>query len=345
MGPFNRGQKAWASPECEEFVSMNPDAANAARCMDRPGTYEAWYVTVAQPAQGRGFWIRYSTLNPAAGVAAEAHSALWAFAFDHADPASNWGAKALFPLHALRADPRPFAVRLQGAVLDRNGCSGELHSERGSARWELRWESREAPFPFLRPRWQMLSSVANIGAQPALTVTGTIEINGRAHDFHGAPGGQHHTWGVSHTLAQNWGFASGNDFWLAGATVRVRSRFGRVLTGTSIGAQIGQHPFAFNGPVQVLRNRGPITPEGWDAHAKLGERILKVSVKPRREDLIGVTYMDPRGGARFCYHTEVADLELRLTRRGETLAQIIQPAAAAFEYASEIPLPGLAPLF
>lgn len=323
---------------------MNPDAANAARCRGRPGTYEAWYVTVNEPAHRRGFWIRYTTLNPAPGVAAEAHSALWALAFDHADPASNWGGKAVFPVQALRAGLRPFALRLESAALDRNGCSGELHTERGSARWDLRWESREPPFPFLRPRWQMLSSVANIGAQPALTVSGMIEINGRTHRLEDATGGQQHTWGTSHALAWNWGFASGKDFWVDGATSRVRSRFGRVLVGTAIGATIGKELFAFNGPVQVLRNRGPISPDAWTAQAQLGQRILSVSVKPRREDLIGVTYIDPRGGARFCYHTEVADLELQLTRQGETLAQITQPAAAAFEYASEVPLPGLPPL-
>jgi hypothetical protein len=323
---------------------MNSDAANAARCQDRPGTYEAWYVTVAQPTQRRGFWLRYSTLNPAPGVAAEAHSALWAFAFDHDDPASNWGGKAVFPLRALRVGVRPFAIRLEGAVLERSGCSGELHTERGSARWDLRWESREPPFPFLRPRWQMLSSVANIGAQPALMVSGTIEMNGRTHHLESVPGGQQHTWGSSHALAWNWGFASANDFWVDGVTSRVRSRFGRVLAGTAIGAQAGDERFAFNGPVQVLRARGTVSRDAWIARAQLGERVLDVRVTPRREDLIGVTYTDPLGGARYCYHTEVADLDLHLTRRGETLAHIIKPAAAAFEYASEVPLPGLPPL-
>lgn len=323
---------------------MNADAANASRCQDRPGTYEAWYVTVADPRRRRGFWIRYTTLNPAAGVPTEGHSALWAFAFDHDDPSANWGAKALFPLRALRIESRPFAVRLQNAALSRDRCSGELHSERGSARWDLRWTSREPPFPFLRPRWQALSSVANIGAQPALTVSGTIEINGQIHTLEGAPGGQQHTWGSSHALSWNWGFASGQDFWVDGATSRVRSRVGRVLVGTAVGALAGDQRFLFNGPVQVLRNRGPISAEGWSAQARLGDRVLSVSVKPRREDLIGVTYMDPRGGTRFCYHTEVADLELRLTRHHETLAQVTQPAGAAFEYASELPLPGLPPL-
>jgi hypothetical protein len=166
-------------------------------------------------------------------------------------------------------------------------------------------------------------------------------VNGREQRLVAAPGGQQHTWGTSHALGWNWGFASGPDFWLDGATSRVRSRLGRVLVGTAIGAQTGDHRFLFNGPVQVLRNRGPISPDAWKASAHLGDRSLHATVTPRREDLIGVTYADPRGGARFCYHTEVADLDLRLVRGSETLAHVTRPAAAAFEYASETPLGGV----
>ncbi len=321
---------------------MDAEAANAVRCEDRPGTYEAWYVTVSD--RRRGFWIRYTTFRPAAGVPHDAHSALWAFAFDRDDPSSNWGAKALFPLGALRAEAQPFAIRLGSAVLSLDGCSGELVAERGTARWDLRWTSREPPFPFLRPRWQALSSVANLGAQPALTISGTIEVNGRTHRLESAPGGQQHTWGTSHALAWNWAFGSGPDFWVDGATSRVRSRLGRVLVGTAVGAGAAEHHFLFNGPIQVLRNRGPISQDGWKAHARLGDRVLNVSVTARRDDLIGVTYADPQGGSRFCYHTEVADLELSLVRKQETLAQVTRRAGAAFEYASELPLPGLPPL-
>jgi hypothetical protein len=67
---------------------VNADDANRARCQDRPGTYEAWYLTL-NDGGGRGFWIRYTTFRPAPGVTAEAHSALWAFAFDRNDPGAN----------------------------------------------------------------------------------------------------------------------------------------------------------------------------------------------------------------------------------------------------------------
>jgi len=320
---------------------MNSEAANAPRCQDRPGTYEAWYVTVSDPASRRGFWLRYTTMNPASGAPAEAHSALWAFAFDRDHPERNWGGKVTYPLGALRFTRRPFGLRLEGAALDRDGSAGQVHTENGSATWDLQWESREAPFPFLRPRWQRLSSVANIGAHPALSVSGTVEVNGRVHRLGAAPGGQQHTWGSAHALAWNWGFASGADFWVDGATSRVRSRLGRVIVGTAVGARAGAHTFMFNGPVQVLRNRGPISPDAWRATARLGDRTLAVAIKPRLEDLIGVTYDDPRGGSRYCYHSEVADLELRLTRGSELLAHVNRPASAAFEYASETPLAGV----
>ncbi|HYT11575.1 MAG TPA: hypothetical protein VEL12_02210 [Candidatus Nitrosopolaris sp.] len=320
---------------------MSSDAANAPRCLNRSGTYEAWYVTVGDAASGRGFWLRYTTLNPASGVSTKSESALWAFAFNRNQPRANWGGKMTFPLRALQTSFRPFGVRLDGARLERDGCSGQVHTERGSMRWDLSWQSREPPFPFLRPRWQGLSSVANIGAQPALTISGTVELNGETHQLDGVPGGQQHTWGSSHALAWNWGFASGADFWVDGATSRVRSRLGRVLIGTAVGAQASDQRFLFNGPVQVLRNHGPISAHGWEAQARLGDRILGVTITPRREDLIGVTYSDPRGGSRFCYHTEVADLELRMTRGSETIASITRPASAAFEYASDIPLAGV----
>jgi len=298
-------------------------------------------VTVADPASGRGFWLRYTTLNPVSGVSTKSESALWAFAFDRNQPRANWGGKMAFPLRALQTTFRPFGLRLDGARLERDGCSGQVHTERGSMRWDLSWKSREPPFPFLRPRWQGLSSVANIGAQPALTISGTVELNGETHQLTALPGGQQHTWGSSHALAWNWGFASGADFWVDGATSRVRSRLGRVLIGTAVGAQASDQRFLFNGPVQVLRNHGPISPNGWEAEARLGDRILRVTITPRREDLIGVTYSDPRGGNRFCYHTEVADLELRMSRGAETIASITRPASAAFEYASDIPLAGV----
>src|SRR3979409_1822594 len=145
---------------------MESDAANAARSQGRAGSYEAWYLTLCDPAQRRGYWIRYTTFNPAPGVQAEAHAALWGFRFDHDDPSLNWGAEASFPLNDMQIQRRPFAVRLGDALLVHNGSSGVIRNERGRMSWDLRWDSREQPYPFIRSPWHLLSSVANIGVQP-----------------------------------------------------------------------------------------------------------------------------------------------------------------------------------
>ncbi|HXI95659.1 MAG TPA: hypothetical protein VNG04_06005 [Candidatus Acidoferrum sp.] len=44
---------------------MDSDAANATRTRARPGTYEAWYVTLTDPDRRQGYWIRYTSFNPA----------------------------------------------------------------------------------------------------------------------------------------------------------------------------------------------------------------------------------------------------------------------------------------
>jgi len=324
---------------------MNSDATNATRSRSRTGTYEAWYLSVADPARRQGCWIRYTSFNPARGVQDEAHSALWAFYFDHEDPGSNWGAKASFPLKEMQVRSRPFVLRIGGALLAHDGCSGEVHSERGTISWDLRWDSRERPFPFLQPPWHAISSFANIASQPALKVSGTIGLNDRQVHLEHVPGGQGHTWGTRHALEWNWGYASGPDFWIAGGRSRARSRLGVELVGTAVGTHIRDNRFLLNGLFNVLGTRGPIAADSWTAEARLGARRLHVEVTPRRADLIGVTYADPRGGSRVCYHTEVADLKLRLTQGDQVLARVRRPASAAFEYAAESPVPGLPVLF
>jgi hypothetical protein len=324
---------------------MDSDAANATRSRARAGTYEAWYLSVADPARRQGYWIRYSSFNPARGVQEEAHSALWAFRFDHDDPGANWGGKMLFPIAALQVQSRPFVVRVGGALLAHDGCSGEVQSERGTMSWDLRWHSREGPFPFVRPPWHAVSSFANISSQPALKVAGTISVNGQVAHLENVPGGQGHTWGTSHALEWNWASACGPDFWVDGGTSRAQGRLGGELVGTAVGAHVREHRFLLNGPFRVLGTHGPIAADSWKAEARLGARHLHVEVTARKSDLIGVTYADPRGGSRVCYHTEVADLELRLTEGDAILARVRRPASTAFEYAAESPVPGLPVLF
>ena len=296
----------------------------------RPG-YEAWYVTVNQPSARRGYWFRYTRFQPRRGIEAEPHSAVWAFSFDRDDPSRNTAAKDVHPLSELRV-ARPFSVTVGEGELRLDGCRGRS----GETSWELGWEPAANPvvFPFLRPPWQGLSMVGNLGAQLQLSVTGRVRAGGREYTLVNEPGGQQHTWGASHAFSWNWGYASGDWGWVDGATSRVPSRLGRVLAGTAVGAELDGEELRHNSPLAVLRHPGVIDPRAW--RVDLGR--ARLAIVARQEDLVGVTYDDPTVGRRICYHTEVADLELTIGGR-----TVRREAAAAFEYASTEPLPGLPP--
>src|SRR5579884_3320353 len=97
------------------------DAAEANRPCTGSGTgYEAWYVTIQQPAQRRGFWIRYTSLRPQPGAGVEPHCALWAAVFDRARPDRNAVLKQILPLDRLSAGGD--AIRLGDAELGLTGC-------------------------------------------------------------------------------------------------------------------------------------------------------------------------------------------------------------------------------
>ncbi len=323
------------------MFTMDAAAANLPRCEGRKGTYEVWYLTVTVPEQKRGFWFRYTTFDPLRALGMEAHSALWAFSFHLDDPTRNTAAKAMLPRNALRVTVRPFKLRLGDAELDTHGCSGAFTSNSGSARWDLHWTSLDLPFPFLQPRWHALSATGNVAAHPAILVSGTIELNGQEYSLDRAYGGQQHTWGSTHALELSWGYSSGPGFWFDGATSRVRSLGGLVIGATTLGARLGNERFLLNSPLRVFANPGQVSSQELRADVSAGGRRLVVRVRPRPVDLIGVTLTDPRGGSRVCYHSELADLELRLFRGADVLAEMVKPGAAAFEYVSSNPLPGI----
>ncbi len=320
--------------------------ANRPRCRDAQGTYEVWYVTVTQPAERRGFWLRYTTSNPAPGTSGEPHSALWAAVFHRGAPERNRALKTVHPLGAA-AFGEPFEVRVADSVLDLRGCRGEVSGPSGSATWDLSWTSHAEPFLIPDPRWLKLVSAANFGAQPALEVSGTIEIGEETFRLDRAPGGQQHTWGRRHALEWNWGFASGfagRGTYVDGVSTRVRAPGGLTLGGTSLGVRLGDHRVSVNSLPAAARHAATISPAGWDPTVRDGPLTAEVSIRPRREDLLGVTYVDPAGGTRVCYHTEVADLEVTISERGREVAVERIEGAAAFEYASEQALPGLPPV-
>ena len=118
------------------------------------------------------------------------------------------------------------------------------------------------------------------------------------------------------------------------------------LGGTIVGVAAGDERRMFNSPRGLLFGRRQMSVQEWRARAEHRGFRLSATVRPRPSDLVGVRYDDPHGGSRICYHTEVADLEVRLERvgkdgGGDVVFEAAERAAAAFEYASLEEVPGL----
>jgi hypothetical protein len=293
---------------------MDAPAANAPRVAAGRHGYEAWFVTL-NDAGRRGYWFRYTTHRGTSGD----HAGLWAAVFDQDRPELNRMVKETYPITALQLE-RPFGLALAGAQLGLEGCSGKV----GEVAWRLEWESLEAePFSVAAPRWQWLGSTGNIGSQPWLRIRGSVSVLGEERRLEEAWGGQQHTWGASHALEWNWGYAADPWGWFDGATALVRSRLGRELRWTGVGGRLAGRRVELNTPWRALRAPVPISRDGW--RAQIGE--LEFEVMPQSRGLVAVRYDDPPGGQRLCLHTENARLRLGLGS-----AAIESPAA--FEWAS-----------
>ena len=195
--------------------------------------------------------------------------------------------------------------------------AGEVVSGARSARWELTLESAAAPFAYAGPLVERLLPTGNAMTQPRLSVSGTVEMDGHIHAFRQAPGGQGHTWGSGHARSWNWVHAALGAGWVTGASTPLGSPYGHEMDGRRA---------ARTGLAAILARRAP-RPDRWSA----GDFEVTADL----DDCVAVEYQDPGGGRRVCYHSEFG----RLTQAGRLLSE-----TAAFEYASENPLPGRPPI-
>jgi len=276
------------------------DRPNQPRYAGRAG-YDAWYLTFSDAEKGIGVWLRWTAMMYHSGVDGQPHSAMWAFVLHRGRPDLHAGVREFH-----QYDPSFHDLR-----------AGRIASERGSAQWELTFESEAAPFAYTGRLTERFLPTGNAMAHPRLAVTGTVELDGGRYTFNQAPGGQGHTWGSSHAPKWSWVHAALPRGWVTGASTPLGSPYGLELDGRRR-SRIGI--------AAALAKSDPV-PSRWAAQ--------EIEVTVDRDDCIAVEYQDPTGGRRLCNHSEFG----RMTIDGELVS-----TTAAFEYAATDPLPGRAPL-
>jgi hypothetical protein len=310
----------------------------------RRGHYEGWFVAFNSPEDQAGYWIRYSMVAPTDEERAP-YAQVWFMRTDRTAGAPNRALRTTFPIEQLVTVARPFSVEVAGNRLGEAGCAGSLHDERGEVAWDLSFEVLMAGIT-PTPEWGARIATCFQEPRPLIRVSGTITEGGRARQVSGWLGEQAHVFGAKHSDRWHWAeckhLGEGRAFTGVAAWPRFPPR--TITSLTLLGGGISLRRTATR---DLFRAETQHSPQRWVFDAEYGRERLAGEVTPRPADLIAITYHDPSGRSVYCYHSELADITLRYYQRSSRgsawslVEEMSAPGAAAFEYGSTTPLPGI----
>jgi hypothetical protein len=263
------------------------------------GRYESRFVRAVDADRGHAVWIRQTThQRPGEPPTVAAWCTVW-------------------------DDGGPAAVKQSGqeptAHLDAQGAAGRAAALGHAAAWALTFAGAEPPLRHLQKPWLYRAALPRTkleSPQPAVRVSGWVEIDGRRLELSDWPGTTGHNWGSEHAATWVWlhgiGFAGASDAWLDVALGRVR--VGPVLT-----------PWVANGAIRFeggqrlavggLGRRADVDAAPGRLRATLRGPTglcLAITADAPSERTVAFTYTDPGGGGHDVLNCSVAALTARV---------------------------------
>lgn len=311
--------------------------------------YEVHFLKCHPFESDLSLWVRYTLLAPHRDLGPPSAS-VWAVAFGAGPNKRPLAAKETWAAEQALIDRDIFYFQLGDCAIYNNGARGRAASGGHEIRWDLQFVPNETsellyPFSFYHlpfPKTKYLAPNASV------RMNGEFWVDGEKFRLVDAPGCQAHLWGTQH--AERWAWSQCNQFHedsqavfeaLSGQ-VRVGKKLLRPLTAISLRLGNGL-ALRFNRISQLIFNESSYDFSRWELSAHRGHYRLKIALTNRPAEMAGVTYTDPDGSARYCYHSESADLELwvyETSRRGDRLLHhLTAPRSAAFEVVEKAPVP------
>jgi hypothetical protein len=295
---------------------LDPTAARFPAVPARAGHYESFYLKLCHPSEPLGAWIRY-TVHKRPGAAP--NGSLWFTLFEPGGPRA-----------AKLTLPRPETgdggwLRVGEARIGSDGARGSV----GGAEWELSLEAAEAPLLHLPAAWMYRAPLPRtklLSPAPAARFSGRLVVDGRAIDVDGWRGMAGHNWGSQHAERWIWlhGLTPDGD-WLDAAVGRIR--LGPVTT-----------PWVANGALSIAGDRyalrrARVTEYPDRCTFRLSGRGVEVrgTVEAPRGRFVGWIYADPDGSEHHTVNCSIADMRLRVSRRGGASSELVVDGSAAYE--------------
>ena len=314
--------------------AMGADAATARFGAIRAG-YESYYVRVAAPEGGQGFWVRY-TVRIAPGE--EPRGSLWFTWFDAAGPVAT-----KLTSTAVEGDGPSTRrwIKIAGAAIGAGRATGMIGQalDRPAVRWDLHFTG-ESVLAHLSSAWMYAAPVPRtkpVSLHPMARFTGTVTIDGKDQAVDRWPGMVGHNWGSQH--AERW-------IWLHGMAFDGREDdswidvvLGRIQLGPLLLPWVASGAISVDGQRLALGGLGRI--RAVDVRERpTGARLLlpgprgssvQVNVGAERNRFVGWTYSDPDGHSHDVVNCSIADIEVTLQRPEQSELTLRASGTAAYE--------------
>jgi hypothetical protein len=295
---------------------LDPTAARFPAVPARAGHYESFYLKLCNPSEPLGAWIRY-TVQKRPGAAP--NGSLWFTLFEPGGPRA-----AKLTLPGPESGDGDW-LRVGEARIGSDGARGSV----GGAEWELALEAAEAPLLHLPAAWMYRAPLPRtklLSPAPAARFSGRLVVDGRPIAVDGWRGMAGHNWGAQH--AERW-------IWLHGLTPEgdwLDAAVGRIRLGPVTTPWVANGALSIAGDRHALR-RARVTEYPDRCTFRLSGRGVEVrgTVEAPRERFVGWVYADPDGSEHHAVNCSIADMRLRVSRRGGASSELVVAGSAAYE--------------
>lgn len=322
------------------------------------GHYESYFMRANDKATGHGFWIRYTIYQPESGAGSkQAMGELWAIYFEKGK--APVAAKSEFPLSKAAYSNTNFDLNFDGATLTANALKGTAaNAGENKIEWNLSLSAiatakdTNAIFPMPLTSYDTpLPRAKLLVAQPFVTFSGSLSVNGKKIDIDAWQGSQNHNWGSRHTDEYAWGQVAGfdnePDSFLEVASAKLK--VGPIMTPylTPITLRHKGKDYLLNTYWQAFRNKVTLNYFDWVFSGENSDLRIDGHIWADRGDFVALNYYNPPGDVKTCLNSKVASCEITLTEKSRIGLKVDFKTKnrAAFEILTSKTDHGFKPLF
>lgn len=290
------------------------------------GHYESYFMRANDKSTGHAFWIRYTIYQPEKDKGTkQAMGELWAIYFEKGK--APIAAKSEFPIARAKFSNTNFDLDFDGATLTDNALKGmAANSGENKIEWDLKIsrlsgaKDAEVLFPLPLSTYDTpLPRAKLLVAQPFVTYSGHLTVNGKKISIGEWQGSQNHNWGSRHTDEYAWGQVAGfdndTDSFLEVASAKIK--LGPIMTPylTPILLRHKGKEYALNSYWQAYRNNADLNYFDWVFSGENSDFKIQGRIWADRADFVALNYYNPPGDVKTCLNSKIASCDVTLTEK------------------------------